>query len=327
MDHKDQMQEIRSLSYLNEPRRPEYRPDERPDYRQEYRQDYQQDQRHGVPNGYEYPEEEYIAPQSGRDDTLQTVKTAGSVSMSPELFEKLYLSPLNNVKGDLRKTFGNPTPIAIVGFLISLTPLSCDLMGWRGATTSGAAGIGAYFFFGGLLMFVGGLLEWVLGNTFPSVVFLTFSAFWLTFGGTLHPSFAAFSSYAPAGSASGAEGLATRGFNASFGFITLAMGMITLVFLVCSLRTNVVFFVIFLTLVVTFAFITAAYWFLAMDFTRNASYAAMLLKAAGASSFVTCMAGWWLVFAILLASLDFPLELPVGDLSRVIRGKSEKSHV
>ncbi|KAJ0158021.1 Protein alcS [Colletotrichum tanaceti] len=141
MDHKDQMQEIRSLSYLNEPRRPEYRPDERPDYRQEYRQDYQQDQRHGVPNGYEYPEEEYIAPQSGRDDTLQTVKTAGSVSMSPELFEKLYLSPLNNVKGDLRKTFGNPTPIAIVGFLISLTPLSCDLMGWRGATTSGAAGM------------------------------------------------------------------------------------------------------------------------------------------------------------------------------------------
>lgn len=70
-------------------------------------------------------------------------------------------------------------------------------------------------------MFVGGLLEWVLGNTFPSVVFLTFSAFWLTFGATLNPSFAAFSSYAPAGAASGAAGLTTRGFNASFGKSTL----------------------------------------------------------------------------------------------------------
>lgn len=66
-------------------------------------------------------------------------------------------------------------------------------------------------------MFVGGLLEWVLGNTFPSVVFLTFSSFWFTFGATLNPSFAAFSSYAPANATSGAEGLTTQGFNASFG--------------------------------------------------------------------------------------------------------------
>jgi hypothetical protein len=47
-------------------------------------------------------------------------------------------SPQNAVKGDLRKTFGNPTPIALVGFLLSLTPLTADLMGWRGAGGSGA---------------------------------------------------------------------------------------------------------------------------------------------------------------------------------------------
>lgn len=139
------------------------------------------------------------------------------------------------------------------------------------------------------------------------------------------------------------------------------MGMITVVFLVCSLRTNVVFFIIFLTLVPTFSLITASYWFLAMDFVGNSAFAAKLLEvswkkarftgdrsswsrllpdaswrmadlgydasfqAAGACAFVTCMAGWYLIFAILLASLDFPLDLPVGDLSRVIRGKSEMS--
>jgi hypothetical protein len=36
-----------------------------------------------------------------------------SLSISPELFEKLYLSPQNAVKGDLRKTFGNPTPLYV----------------------------------------------------------------------------------------------------------------------------------------------------------------------------------------------------------------------
>lgn len=45
------------------------------------------------------------------DDTLQKIRTAGGISMSAELFEKLYLSPKDAVKGDLRKTFGNPTPM------------------------------------------------------------------------------------------------------------------------------------------------------------------------------------------------------------------------
>lgn len=44
-------------------------------------------------------------------DTLKRMRTAGSVNISSELFEKLYLSPANRVKGDLRKTFGNPTPM------------------------------------------------------------------------------------------------------------------------------------------------------------------------------------------------------------------------
>ena len=93
------------------------------------------------------------------DHALKQIRTAGSISISPELFEKLYLSPQNAVKGDLRKTFANPTPVALVGFLLSLSPLCADLMGWRGAGGGGAAGIGAYFFFGGLLMILGGVGE------------------------------------------------------------------------------------------------------------------------------------------------------------------------
>jgi hypothetical protein len=47
----------------------------------------------------------------GSEDALRRIRTAGSISISPELFEKIYLSPQNNVKGELRKTFGNPTPL------------------------------------------------------------------------------------------------------------------------------------------------------------------------------------------------------------------------
>lgn len=44
------------------------------------------------------------------------MRTAGSISISPELFEKLYLSPQNKVAGELRKTFGNPTPLCVIHF-------------------------------------------------------------------------------------------------------------------------------------------------------------------------------------------------------------------
>lgn len=45
------------------------------------------------------------------DTALRKIRTAGSISISPELFEKIYLSPQNKVHGDLRKTVANPTPL------------------------------------------------------------------------------------------------------------------------------------------------------------------------------------------------------------------------
>jgi succinate-acetate transporter protein len=74
-----------------------------------------------------------------------------------------------------------------------------------------------YMFMGGLLMIIGGVLEWVLGNSFPACVFCSFGGFWFSYGGTLIPAFATYASYAPADAQSSAEGLATQGFNASLG--------------------------------------------------------------------------------------------------------------
>ncbi len=46
-----------------------------------------------------------------RESALRRVRTAGSISISPELFEKIYLSPANRVSSNLRSTLGNPTPL------------------------------------------------------------------------------------------------------------------------------------------------------------------------------------------------------------------------
>jgi uncharacterized protein len=45
------------------------------------------------------------------ETALRKIRTAGSISITPELFEKIYLSPKNRVSGELRSTFANPTPL------------------------------------------------------------------------------------------------------------------------------------------------------------------------------------------------------------------------
>lgn len=150
------------------------------------------------------------------DEALNKIRTANSLTISPELFEKIYLNPQHAVKGNLQQTFGNPTPLALLGFLLSLSPLSCELMGWRGAGGDGIATVGAYYFIGGFLMSLGGILEFFLGNTFSFVVFCSFGGFWFTLGATLTPSFNAYGEYATDPN-NIATGLTSPQFHASFG--------------------------------------------------------------------------------------------------------------
>ena len=87
----------------------------------------------------------------------------------------------------------------------------------------------------------------------------------------------------------------------------IAMGILCLVFLICSIRTNLFFFLIFFTLVPAFALLAGSYFHVA---NGNANLAKKLAEAAGAFCFVTCMCGWYIFFAIMLASVDFPFDLP-----------------
>ena len=275
------------------------------------------------------------------DEDLNKIRTANSVTMSPELFEKIYLSPQNNVKGDLRQKFANPTPLALLGFLLSLSPLSCELMGWRGSGGNGVATVGVYYFIGGFLMSLGGILEFFLGNTFSFVVFVSFGkgpfpkhptrslihdffmagGFWFTLGSTLTPAFNAYGAYVENNPGTDPNaGIDSPAFHASFAFFLLFMGLMSLIYLICALRTNLIFVAIFFGLLMTFVVLTGSYWHLALGHKELAS---KLQVASGAFGFMAVMAGWWIFFAQMLASVDFPFEIPVGDISHLIKPLSE----
>ncbi len=65
------------------------------------------------------------SPNVSNEDQLKNMLT-NTMSLSPELFERLYLAPQQRVAGDLRKTFANPTPLGVLGFSVGLFPLSIE---------------------------------------------------------------------------------------------------------------------------------------------------------------------------------------------------------
>lgn len=243
--------------------------------------------------------------------------------ISMDDLEKLYLNPPHKVQGNLRSTFGNPTPLALMGFLIASTPLGCQLMGWRGSGGGGASIVGAIYFFGGLLQILGCVMEWILGNTFSMVVFGTYGAFWLTLGTTLVPFYNA-EGYFTSGKTGSTLLAGEAEYYASYGFYLCFLSLLTFIYLICSLRTNLIFVMIFLALDTALWLLTGEYWKLAEGDTYTAG---KLQVAAGAFTFTFCIFGWYLLTSILLQSLEFPIALPVFDLSKYIvaKRKSKKA--
>jgi uncharacterized protein len=135
-------------------------------------------------------------------------------------------------------------------------------------------------FFGGALQILGAVGEWILGNTFPMCLFFTYGTFWIVAGAQLVPWFGVGVQYSTAGD--NLQGMTEPGYFATVGefrtnrsrtivplmvdtgFYYLALTMITIIFTICALRTNVVFVSALFTLIFAFGSATGAFWHLAL---------------------------------------------------------------
>nr|MDZ8059463.1 GPR1/FUN34/YaaH family transporter [Nostoc sp. EkiNYC01] len=175
---------------------------------------------------------------------------------------------------------------------------------------------GVYYFFGGPLMMLGGSFEFLLGNTFSFVVFCSFGAFWLSFGATLTPSFNATAAYGPDNPAAGTF---DPMFAATFAYFHIYMGVLCFIYTVAAVRTNILFVLIFAACVGAFGCLAAFFFEIAQGADAHG-----LQYTAGVLTFIASLLGWYLLFAQILAAVDFPLNLPVGDLGGFVKGASER---
>jgi hypothetical protein len=93
------------------------------------------------------------------------------------------------------------------------------------------------------------------------------------------------------------------------------------VYMLAALRTNLVFLCIFCMTVLGLELLAGAYWCIG---SGDMDLEVRLMHASGGAFFVVDLLGWYLFLVLVLASVDFPFDLPVGDLSTLIKGGSER---
>lgn len=148
-----------------------------------------------------------------------------------------------------------------------------------------------------MIQVIGAIGEWILGNTFSCAVFFTYGesylfeqkldanryvtgAFWLAQGASLMPFFAVGAKYSSTGNS--LEGVETAGYHATAGkyrtkanrpevflmprkgLYYVVLAIVTFVYLICSIRTNVCLFLALLFLVVAYNLYAAVHFYTAL---------------------------------------------------------------
>ncbi len=137
--------------------------------------------------------------------------------------------------------FANPAPLGLIGFAATTWLLSMVNAGWYGKESMPLVLAMALAFGGGAQM-LAGLLSYVRGNTFATVAFLSYGAFWLSFvayiqvfGGSAPPTFV--------------------------GWYLFLWGIFTFYMWIASFRHNTALQLVFLTLWITFVLLAGGDWF------------------------------------------------------------------
>ncbi|EXJ81802.1 hypothetical protein A1O1_07867 [Capronia coronata CBS 617.96] len=252
-------------------------------------------------------------------DAMERSNTVGSVVFETHHLDKL-CSALENSNGTARK-LTSTTAISLGGFVLCTTPLSMVLLGWQGASGSGAGNLGSWIWLGGIVTIVGAIGDWITGHIFPAIVFSLFGGFWCSFGTMLVPDAGAFSAYSTDPN-NPAEGLTEPAFSATVAFFLMAMSFLCLIFLLASLRVNVAFCFAFAGLIPTMDLLAASYWAAADGKT---SKALTLQHGSAGCLLAVSLLGWYILAALVLPTVDFPVVLPLGDLSHRIKGASQRA--
>ena len=177
---------------------------------------------------------------------------------------------------------GDPAPLGLFSFATTTFVLSLINVGFGGVHEANLV-VAMSFGFGAVGQLLAGIFEMILGNTFAATAFAGYAGFWLSFAIILTPGSQIVTQL---------ESSSQTTFLYSMGFFLLAWAIFTTMCMLCTLKSTITFFLMFLTLDVTFIFLSAGY--LASD---GNGPGAGWVKAGGIFGLASSCLGYYIAFS------------------------------
>ncbi|HWU58867.1 MAG TPA: acetate uptake transporter [Microbacteriaceae bacterium] len=184
--------------------------------------------------------------------------------------------------------FGDPAALGLAAFALTTFVLSAANAGWIPASVTGVV-FGLALFYGGAVQVIAGVWEFANHNTFGAVAFCSYGGFWMSFW------YLSTATKLPAADA-----------GKGVGMYLIAWGIFTLYMTIAAFRTNLIVFLVFVCLTLT-------YFALAIGEFAGSSGMAIL---GGYLGVLTALFAWYASFATVTNFTFKRTLLPLVPLAR-----------
>jgi succinate-acetate transporter protein len=206
--------------------------------------------------------------------------TPKTMHMYPPFGGELRVAPYTP---SLRK-FANPGPLGLSAFALTTFVLSLINFQTRDVTTANVV-VGMAFGYGGLVQLLAGMWEMASGNTFAATALSSYGGFWLSWAMIYTPGFGIASAYA----ADKSE------YQDALGFYLMGWFIFTFLLLLCTMKSTVAFFTLFLTLDIAFLCLGLSHLFHSEGVKATAHVG--LQKAGGMFGLIAAFLAWYNAYA------------------------------
>jgi len=214
------------------------------------------------------------------------------------------------------KQFANPAPLGLSAFALTTFVLSLINMKTRNVAEPNIV-VAAAFGYGGLVQLAAGMWEMAVGNTFGATALSSYGGFWISTAIILTPG--GFEIVTALG------GVTSAAFLNSFGFYLMGWFIFTTILLLCTLRSTIMFFLIFFWL-------DLAFLLLGVGYLQNSGGApnSACIKAGGLFGLLSAFWAWYNAWAGIADSSNSFFTPPVyhfpwSDKARAQREKVDNS--
>ncbi|KAK4180979.1 GPR1/FUN34/yaaH family-domain-containing protein [Triangularia setosa] len=191
-----------------------------------------------------------------------------------------------------KRQFANPAPLGLSAFALTTFVLSAINLGTRGVNVPNVV-VPLAFGYGGLVQLLAGMWEMVVGNTFGATALSSYGGFWIAWGLMLTPHWNILGDGGP---------YKTDAINSSdpmmsesaMGFFLTGWFIFTTILLLCTLRSTVMFFLLFFTLDLCFLMLACSHY---SHSSGNVDMYHTLTKAGGGFGMLAAFLAWYNAFA------------------------------